>query len=336
MELICDVAELEHVVGSRMLPVMMKSIDRLDQHAVALLGRSPAAVLGYVDAGGAPRARVVGGAPGFAVPETSSRLRLPLPRDAAAGTGAALLVLLPGWRETLRVNGTVGDGGLTVEEVFLHCGKAVIRSDLWGEAAAVDNESTEDGPGIGPAATEFLAAAPFVVVTSRDGAGHADASPKGDPPGVVRPIGPSTVMLADRPGNRRTDTFHNILERPEVAIVAMVPGDDRTLELTGTATVSADRELRESMSERNRVPKAVLLVEVAHTRLTPSAALSEAALWDTGRHIDPGELPRPATIWTDHVKLNETTGVAAGIIRKAANERMIRTGVNLDYQQNLY
>ncbi len=334
MEAICDLAELERVVGSRQLPVMMKSIDRLDPHCVALLGRAPVAVLGYTGAG--PRAAVVGGAPGFAIPEGSRRLRLPIPPDAVSGTGAALLVLLPGWRETLRVNGTVDDGALVVEEAFLHCGKAVIRSGVWGPATATEIADTEDGPGLGPAAAAFLGTAPLAVITSRDGDGQADASPKGDPPGVIRQVGPKTVAIADRPGNRRTDTFHNVLERPHVAIVALAPGDDRVLELTGTASISADAELREPMAERGRTPKAVLLVEVEHTRLTHSAAVRDARLWDAEQHVDPEELPKPAAIWTDHVKLNETAGIAAKLLRKAAGERMMRAAISVDYRQNLY
>ena len=44
---------------------------------------------------------------------------------------AAMVVLTPGWRETLRVNGRLVDGGLRVEEAFVHCGKAMIRSGFW-------------------------------------------------------------------------------------------------------------------------------------------------------------------------------------------------------------
>lgn len=332
MEPICDLAELERVVGSRQLPAMLKSIDRLDPHCVTLLGRSPVAVLGYD--GGGPRAAVVGGEPGFAVAETPARLRLPMPPDAVQGTGAALLVLLPGWRETLRINGTVDDGGLAVEEVFLHCGKAVIRSNVWGPATSSAEDAEEEG--LGPASAAFLATAPLAVITSWDGDGHADASPKGDPPGVIRRIGPTTIAIADRPGNRRTDTFHNVLDRPEVAIVALAPGDERTLELTGIASISTDTALRESMSERGRTPKAALVVEVEHARLTHSAALRDARLWDAEHPVDPEDLPKPSEIWSDHVNLNETTGIAASVVRKLAGERLLRAGTAADYRHNLY
>ncbi|UKD57867.1 pyridoxamine 5'-phosphate oxidase family protein [Amycolatopsis sp. FU40] len=334
MGIIRAVPELERVVGERPLPVMMKSIDRLDPHCLALLAHSPAAVLGYVDAEGRQRAGLVGGTPGFAEAESTSRLRLPAPPSAAPGTGAALLVLVPGWRETLRINGTLAEDGLLVEEAFLHCGKAVIRSNLWGPAAA-PGDAVEEGSVLGPAAADFLAAAPFAVIASRDGAGRADVSPKGDPPGAARMIGPATAVLADRPGNRRTDTFHNVVERPEVAVLAVVPGDLRTLEITGKAAVSTDAGLRESTAERNRTPKAVLKVDVETVRLAQNSALRDSGLWDPARHVDPADLPRPSTVWTDHLKLNETAGAAAKLVRDGVDERLLRAGLDEDYRQNL-
>ncbi|GAA1025863.1 MULTISPECIES: pyridoxamine 5'-phosphate oxidase family protein [Amycolatopsis] len=335
MGIIRAVPDLERVVGERPLPVMMKSIDHLDPHCRTLLRHSPAGALGYVDAGGRQRAEMVGGTPGFAKPETESRLKLPVPSDAAPGTGAALLVLIPGWRETLRINGTLAEDGLLVEEAFLHCGKAVIRSNLWGPTATQDTDVVEEGSAIGPAAAAFLAASPFAVITSRDGSGRADASPKGDPPGVARMIGPATVVLADRPGNRRTDTFHNVVERPEVAVVAVVPGDSRTVEITGKAFIRTESALRESMTERNRTPKTVLKVEIETVRLARNAAVLAAGLWDASRHVDPADLPRSSTIWTDHLKLNETAGEAANLVRTGVNEQQLRAGLELDYQQNL-
>lgn len=336
MDSICSAAELEGVVGARRLPVMMKTIDRLDSHCVTLLERSPAAVLGCADREQNLRAEAIGGVPGFAEALSPSHLRLPLPSAAAPGTGAALLVLLPGWRETLRINGYLDDGGLVVQEAFLHCGKAVIRSDLWGRhPGEPDAGTTADSTELGPETAAFLSTAPFATITSRDGGGNADTSPRGDLPGVIRPVGPTTIAIADRPGNKRTDTFHNLVDNPEVAILAMKPGDDRTLEISGTASISTDPALRESMSERNRASKVVLLVEVTRARLATSAAVRDARLWNRDHHVDPAELPRPSAIWADHVKLNDTRGTAARAVRAAANERLLRTGLNLDYKQNL-
>ena len=76
--------------------------------------------------------------------------------NVAENPAVGLLFLVPGLREILRVNGAAGivtdaaalaplaaHGRLPcaalqvrVEEVFFHCGKAMIRSALWSRAAA--------------------------------------------------------------------------------------------------------------------------------------------------------------------------------------------------------
>src|SRR5437868_2167044 len=61
----------------------------------------------------------------------------------------------------------------------------------------------------------FIGAAPFVLVASSDAAGHMDISPKGDPAGFVQVLDDSTLAIPDRPGNRRADTFRNVLQRAE-------------------------------------------------------------------------------------------------------------------------
>ena len=60
----------------------------------------------------------------------------------------------------------------------------------------------------------FIAASPFVVIASAGAAGSIDTSPKGDAPGFVQILDDCTLALPDRSGNRRFDTFHNLLENP--------------------------------------------------------------------------------------------------------------------------
>jgi len=44
-----------------------------------------------------------------------------------------------------------------------------------------------------------------------------DLSPKGGGAGFVRSLDDKTLVVPDRPGNRRVDTFHNVLQKPGVA-----------------------------------------------------------------------------------------------------------------------
>lgn len=341
MEIICSVEELERTVGSRPLPPMLKSIDFLDAHAAALLALSPAAAVGYVDDRGRARATVVGNGPGFATVESAKLLRIPLPGDAAGGTGFSSLFLIPGWRETFRINGRVTDtdaGRVEVGEAFIHCAKAIIRSNLWGDhPIATASTGIEATSGLDdPRVRRFLDAAPFAVLISEDASGAADASPKGDPPGFIHTLDTTTVAIPDRPGNRRTDTMHNLMDRPDLAMIALVPGAGEALELSGTAHVTSDPPLLRSMAVKGKTPKAALVLEVAHCRLATSPTLASGSLWDANRHVPAEQLPNSPAIWTDHVKLNKTKGLAARALRAGTSKAVLKTAVRVDYRQNLY
>jgi predicted pyridoxine 5'-phosphate oxidase superfamily flavin-nucleotide-binding protein len=66
-------------------------------------------------------------------------------------------------------------------------------------------------------ARAFIAHAPFLVLSTADAEGWPDASPRGDAPGFVTVEDPHTLLLPDRPGNNRVDSFNNIMANPKVA-----------------------------------------------------------------------------------------------------------------------
>ena len=73
----------------------------------------------------------------------------------------------------------------------------------------------------------FIAKSPFLLISSCDGKGNMDVSPKGDPPGFVRVLDDETLAIPDRPGNRRADTFCNLLANPNVGLCSWYPGSKR-------------------------------------------------------------------------------------------------------------
>lgn len=340
MDYLVDADGLERAIGARSLPAMLKSIDHLDQHCETLLARSAVAVVGYTDRGGDRRAAVIGGEPGFAAVESDDRLGLPFPDDAAPDTAVSTLFLLPGWRESLRINGRLDPRrpeGLVVEEAFVHCGKAVIRSSLWDEPAPRSEPVPDpDRAPLDASVRAFLASSPFVVLISEDGAGNADASPKGDPPGFIHVVDDTTLAIPDRRGNRRTDTLHNIVEDPELALLALVPGDERVLEVAGTARVTDDVSLRSAMALNGRRPHVALVLAVRTARLTSCPAVGAAGLWESANHVRIDDLPKAGSIWSDHVKANRTGGLKAAAIRAAANGSVVQAGAEIDYKRHLY
>ena len=82
----------------------------------------------------------------------------------------------------------------------------------------------------------FIARSPFVLIASANARGLMDISPKGDAPGFVHVLDDKTLAIPDRPGNRRADTFTNVLENPRVGLIFFVPGKSETLRVSGSAT----------------------------------------------------------------------------------------------------
>src|SRR5215467_3131721 len=91
----------------------------------------------------------------------------------------------------------------------------------------------------------IIARSPFVLIASCDREGRMDVSPKGDPPGFVQVLDDATLAIPDRPGNRRADTFRNVLQNPKVGLIFIVPGKGETLRISGSARIVGDSWLRE-------------------------------------------------------------------------------------------
>jgi len=121
---------------------------------------------------------------------------------------------------------------------------------------------------------------PFVVVASAGANGYPDISPKGDPAGFVRILDEKYLAIPDRPGNRRVDTFKNILENPYVAIIFLIPGKGETLRVTGECRIVRDVTLRESMTLRGKVPDFALVVRVERVLIHCPKCVVRARLWE--------------------------------------------------------
>ena len=100
----------------------------------------------------------------------------------------------------------------------------------------------------------FIALSPFCVLASSDGAGGVDASPRGDAPGFVAVLDDSTLLLPDRPGNNRVDSYGNIVAHPGVGLLFFVPGINETLRVNGNARVTTDATAARRPSATAAIP----------------------------------------------------------------------------------
>jgi len=125
----------------------------------------------------------------------------------------------------------------------------------------------------------WIAASPFVVIASADASGRMDVSPKGDPPGFVRVVDDRTVAVPDRPGNKRLDTFTNVLANPQVSMIFLVPGRAETLRVAGSAVITTEPELLASLAERGRAPALALVVTVAEVMFHCGKSMIRSQMW---------------------------------------------------------
>ncbi|MDP9139548.1 MAG: pyridoxamine 5'-phosphate oxidase family protein, partial [Pseudomonadota bacterium] len=278
---------------------------------------------------------VGGGEPGFVQAPDPKRLRLPLallddPQFAQVGRGFGSLFLTPGIDETLRVNGRVAAVGgdaieIDVEECYLHCAKALMRSKFW--AAQPQGGSPGDVAG-------FIAESRFMALATIDRDGRADVSPKGDPAGAMLKLHDGAAWYADRPGNRRVDSFRNLLTQPNLAALVLIPGSARVAVLHGTAQITTGAAMREAFAVGERVPKIVTRVQQPTLELRDSAALARARPWPSAPA--PADID-PAAMFVAHVKESKARGLQATIARAALNvPGLMEKGLQHDYKNNLY
>jgi len=331
---ITDVTTLQACVGKLPGPLDMKVMDHLDDSALRWLQCSSLLFASFGDGSGVG-ITIGGGAAGFAQAPDRRRLCLPAarldrPHLAQPGHGFGSLFLVPGLDETLRINGRVQAADnehieIAIEECYLHCAKAFMRSAFWQAAP---------GAAVPATAAAFPAASRFMALATIDREGRADVSPKGDPAGALLRLQDGDLCYADRPGNRRVDSFRNILAQPRIAAIALVPGSSRVLYLSGRARISTDESLRAAFSVGERVPKIVTRIETPELILGDSAALARTQPWPAA--AAPTDLD-PAAIFAAHVRQSKARGLQAQLARAALKlPGLMEKGLQHDYKNNLY
>ena len=126
----------------------------------------------------------------------------------------------------------------------------------------------------------FIEMSPFCVLATSGTDGSVDASPRGGSVGFVHVAGPNQLLMPDRSGNNRIDSFRNVVEGSGfVHLLFFVPGIDETLRVGGRGTLSVDPDLLASMVEFGKPPRAVLNVAVSEVYFHCGKALMRSKLW---------------------------------------------------------
>lgn len=158
--LVTDEAALRALFPATHGLAVTKCLNHIDKHAMDFVARSPFLCIGTQASGGLADVSPRGDPCGFVkvlddktllIPDRPGNNRLDTQSNVLANPSVGLLFMIPGFDDTLRVNGTAQltrDPDLlallevkerlptiaivvTVSEVFLHCAKAFRRSKLW-------------------------------------------------------------------------------------------------------------------------------------------------------------------------------------------------------------
>ena len=167
---IVGVENLRQVYKEPRAAARLKALDRLDEFCKNFIALSPFFVLASCNSLGHLDASPRGDQAGFVrvpddhtllIPDRPGNNRIDTMRNILANAGVGMIFFVPGFNETLRVNGTAAilqDPGLcaeftvngkpalsvmrvSVREAFFHCGKALMRSRLWDPMTYVDRST---------------------------------------------------------------------------------------------------------------------------------------------------------------------------------------------------
>ena len=147
----------------------------------------------------------------------------------------------------------------------------------------------------------FIALSPFAVLATTDGAGNVDASPRGDAPGFALTPDPNTLILPDRPGNRRVDSISNIITHPGVGLIFFVPGIDETVRVNGTAVITTDPTVLAPLAAQGKIPATAIVVTVREAYYHCAKALIRSKLWDPATRIERTSFPTLGKILVDQL-----------------------------------
>lgn len=169
----------------------------------------------------------------------------------------------------------------------------------------------------------FIAHAPLVVVSTHAANGRCDASPRGDAPGFVQIVDEQTLLIPDRPGNRRLDSFRNILETGRVGLLFLVPGFGETLRINGRAALVRDADWLTPMTAQGKRPVIAIAVSVEECFLQCAKALIRSKLWELPERASVASLPAAGAMLADQAQMPEYDAVQMqGLLDKAYRENL--------------
>lgn len=171
---------------------------------------------------------------------------------------------------------------------------------------------------------DYIAKAPFLVLSTANAEGNCDASPRGDAPGFVHVLDDRHLVIPERPGNKRMDSLRNILANPHVGLIFIIPTLQETLRINGQACIIRDQEILEKMEVNGKVPTVGIGVQVEECYVHCAKAFMRSGLWQPEKWPEKETVPNMAKVLAAHVNLPDVT------------VKDVSTGLQDSYTNRLY
>ena len=108
-------------------------------------------------------------------------------------------------------------------------------------------------------------------------------------------IDDTTIAIPERPGNKRVDGYLNVLQRPYVGTLFLIPGRGDTLRINGTARILADADYFDAMEVQGKRPILALEIDVEEVFFHCAKAFLRSDAWNP-ESWDPTAVPSVAQI----------------------------------------
>ncbi|MEZ0301797.1 MAG: MSMEG_1061 family FMN-dependent PPOX-type flavoprotein, partial [Hyphomicrobiaceae bacterium] len=124
-----------------------------------------------------------------------------------------------------------------------------------------------------------------------------------------------TLLIPDRRGNNRVDSFGNILASPGVGLIFFVPGINETLRINGRAEIAQEAELLAPLTVQNATPTIGLKISVDEAYFHCGKALMRSKLWSAEAQV-----PRQSFPSLGRIIAEQTAAIDAEVAEKAIEE----------------
>lgn len=157
-----------------------------------------------------------------------------------------------------------------------------------------------------PRMIEFIAASPMTLLGTANAEGHCDVTPRGDPPGSIQVLSPTTLLIAERRGNNRIDSLRNLIANPRIGMLMLVPGQEETLRINGHAHITTDPDLLTPLAMHGKIPVMALHITVEEAYMHCARAFRRASLWQPETWPASDTVPSMAAVLKEQLAMNQS------------------------------